>query len=99
MSETQSRQDSGQDSIDQRTFSTGNDLVVAILDAIADAAGLDAAELNTPLYDVIDPDALAKLFHTLDGSVDGYVAFTYEGYRIVAYSDGTVQVYDEESDE
>lgn len=72
---------------------SSDDLVVAILDAVADAAGVDPSALDKPLYEAIDPDALSKLFHTLDGSVDGYVAFTYDGYRVIAYSDGSVQVY------
>lgn len=75
---------------------TSESLVIAILDAVADAAGVEPAALDRPLYEVIDPDALSQLFHTLDGSVDGYVAFTYYGYRVVAYSDGSVEVYEQD---
>lgn len=74
---------------------TSEALVSRVIEAIADTAGVDPAALDQPLYDVVDPDALAKLFHTLDGSVDGYVAFTYADYRVLIYSDGSVQVYEE----
>lgn len=95
MSESSSQPDHSTEPVHQNEPPSGNDLVVAIVDAVADAAGVDASALDTPLYDAIDPDALSKLFHTLDGSVDGYVAFTYDGYRVLAYSDGSVDVYDD----
>lgn len=69
-------------------------LVTTIVSAIADAAGTEPAALDRPLYEAVDTDALAKLFHDLNGSVDGYVAFNYDQFRVFIHSDGTVQVYD-----
>lgn len=92
MSESPSHTNNRTDPINQNDQLSTDDLVVAILDAVADAAGVDPSELDQPLYEAIDPDALSNLFHTLDGSTEGYVAFSYHGYRVIAYSDGSVQV-------
>jgi hypothetical protein len=47
-------------------------------------------KLPEPQYDVIDPAALDQLFAGRDTA--GCVRVTYCGYRVTAYSDGTVDV-------
>lgn len=65
-----------------------------IVETIADAEGIAPTDLDTRLYDVIEPDALNKLFHQQeDGSAtDGVVTFPFEGYTVTVYSDSSVEV-------
>ncbi|UPV99366.1 hypothetical protein M0R88_12625 [Halorussus gelatinilyticus] len=70
-------------------------LSTAVIDAVADAADLDPAELGTPLYDQIDPDALDNLFsdrHNGTPRGSGHVVFTLLDYEVTVYSDGSVVV-------
>jgi hypothetical protein len=70
-------------------------LSTAVIQAVADAADLEPAELGTPLYDQIDPDALDNLFSDRhDGTPrgGGHVAFTLLDYDVTVYSDGHVVV-------
>ncbi|NHN58079.1 MULTISPECIES: HalOD1 output domain-containing protein [Halorussus] len=72
-------------------------LSAAVIDAVADAADVDPAELGTPLYDKIDPDALDSLFSDrYDGAPrgSGRVVFDLRGYEVTVYSDGYVVVRD-----
>ena len=62
---------------------------VAVIDAVANAAGREATELP-PLYETVDPDAIDSLFdHRHQRSVPGECrfAFAYAGYDVVI-SDG-----------
>lgn len=62
----------------------------AIVEAIADKEGLDPVELTPPLYEVIDPDALERIF--ADTSTVGSVTFTYENYEVTVRSDDHISV-------
>lgn len=73
---------------DGRQDETDATLSSAVLAAVADREGVEPAELDRPLFDAIDPDALDALFDR--GS--GRVRFTYLGYRVVAHSDGRVDL-------
>lgn len=67
----------------------------AVIDAVADAADVDPADLGTPLYDVIDPDALDNLFsdrHNGMPRANGHVSFSLLGYDVTVYSGGQVVV-------
>lgn len=59
-----------------------------VITAVAEKEGVDEADLETPLYDVIDPDALDTLFR--GGS--GTVRFEYLEYVVTVDSDNTVEV-------
>lgn len=63
----------------------------AIVEAVADREGCEATELDPPLYGVIDPDALERLFEPADRP-EGRVTFPYNGYRVVVTADGDVAV-------
>lgn len=66
-----------------------------IITAVADREGVDPTELDPPLYEAIDPDALNTLFgnqQSSDYRVDGWLSFTYAGYDITVAGDGTVRV-------
>ncbi|WP_137283362.1 HalOD1 output domain-containing protein [Halorussus salinisoli] len=70
-------------------------LSTAVIHAVADAADVDPAELGTPLYDQIDPDALDNLFSDKHNGMprgSGHVVFSLLDYEVTVYSDGYVVV-------
>lgn len=67
-----------------------SDLSTKVLESLATEMGCSPLDFETPLYDVIDPDALNALF--AGGSQNGHVEFTYNNYRIVADATGDVRV-------
>lgn len=66
----------------------------AILHEVSAQTGVPPAELNPPLYDVIDPDALETLFR---GST-GQVSFEYHGFLVTVDHAGTVTLQPTESE-
>jgi hypothetical protein len=73
-------------------------LTTTVVRAVADAKGVDPLELEECLYDVIDPDALERLFApTEDGARRGVVVFRLAGCRVEV--DGTDRVVAERVDE
>ena len=72
-----------------------DDLTVEIIHRISTIEGVDGPELESPLYDSIDPDALEKLVSGTERRGDGAelnVSFTYLGYRVTVTGDGEVSV-------
>lgn len=66
-----------------------------VVEAVATREGVDPTELRPKLNDVVDPDALDRLFS--DGSATreaptGHVEFRYCGYDVTVFSDGRVDV-------
>ena len=70
-----------------------------VLDAIAERKGVDPIDLDAPLNDVIDGDALDRLFSATHEDRDGHVRveFTYVGYDVVVAGDDDVAVTVEEA--
>ncbi|WP_227380708.1 HalOD1 output domain-containing protein [Haladaptatus halobius] len=69
-------------------------LTEQIVTAITDAADTSHRELP-PLYEVIDPDALDRLFTPIyEGATRSNVRvrFAYAGYEVVVHSSGDVTV-------
>ncbi|WP_440765060.1 HalOD1 output domain-containing protein [Natronorubrum sp. DTA7] len=69
----------------------------AVIEAIAAREGVDVTDVEPPayepLYTVVDPAALDKLFRTSSAVCpDAFVTFEYEGYEVVVHSDGRVEV-------
>lgn len=65
----------------------------AVVEAVARAEGVDPTEIETPLYEVVDPDALDDLFafrHTHGRASKVRVHFTYYGYEVRVHDDGEV---------
>lgn len=62
---------------------------LSVIEALSDATGSDPTELE-PLYHVIDPEALDRLFQ--DSSGDARVQFTYDGHAVEVRSDGCVVI-------
>jgi len=74
-------------------------LTVQIVDAVADAAGVDPLDLP-PLYDTVDPDLLADYVdrcRRLGGPSDR-VAFDYADHRVEVTTGGAVEVLSLEPD-
>lgn len=72
----------------------------AVTYALMDGADDAPLEQQTPLYDVVDPDALDDLFRTDrnfdDGGASGRVTFKYEGYDVTVRADGEIVLRDTE---
>jgi len=66
-----------------------------IIDAIAEAAGSEPAEVPT-LYEYVDPDAIDALFERHDGSEDAeaVLGFTVDAWNVFVRADGKVRVCD-----
>ncbi|WP_170977451.1 HalOD1 output domain-containing protein [Halorussus salinisoli] len=64
-----------------------------VITAVAEETGNDPTEVG-PLYHVVDPDALDRLFSATKGSGrnQGYVAFTFGGCDVVVSGNGDVDV-------
>lgn len=64
---------------------------VAVVEAVADAEGVDPVGLETPLYEAVDPDALEALVGASGhGGFEGYVSFVYCGYDVTVDPRGGV---------
>lgn len=63
----------------------------AVVEAVADAEGVDPIELDVPLFAAVDPDALDALFREHDRSL-AMVQFVYHGYRITVYGDEQLEL-------
>jgi hypothetical protein len=62
----------------------------AVVQAVATVEGVEPVDLDVPLFSVVDPDALDRLFES--PSDDLAVTFRYHGHDIELASDLTVAV-------
>ena len=70
----------------------GRSMSQAVIDAVAAVENTPPAELTPPLYDVVDPEALDKLFPGKPPL--GKVVFNYNSYEVSVDADGYVAVMD-----
>ncbi|ELY43822.1 HalOD1 output domain-containing protein [Natronorubrum sulfidifaciens] len=66
-----------------------------VIEAVANADDVDPAGLEPPLYDVVDTNALDRLFEpTASGTTArrGQVSFRYRGHEITVHSSGRVDL-------
>lgn len=61
-----------------------------IVKRVAAQQGVDPLDLDPPLYDAIDPEALDKLMNGSDGQLR--VEFVYQGYTITVNRGGSVSL-------
>lgn len=61
-----------------------------IVEAVAEREEVDPEDLESPLYEAVNPDALNSLFED-DHSSTGAVSFMYKGYRVVVDSSDAVR--------
>lgn len=69
-----------------------NDLVLEIVETVAEREGVEITELESPLHEAIDTDALESLFAT--PQMDASVTFAYCGYSIRVDDSGEIRVSD-----
>lgn len=67
----------------------------AVIDALAEASGVEPVDLP-PLYDVVDPEALDRLFRDRDdeGALGRVLAFSVEDWNVFVADDGSIRVCD-----
>ncbi|WP_227373694.1 HalOD1 output domain-containing protein [Haladaptatus halobius] len=85
---------------DDRDSSGDERLSLRVVRAIAEYEETDPTEIRPVLYDIIDPDALDSLFEeTQNGNARarGHVAFDYGRREVIVYSDGRVELVEQES--
>jgi hypothetical protein len=66
-----------------------------IVEAVADAKGVEPLDLNERLYDIVDPDAIAKLFvggARSGAPVQGEISFVLDDCVVTVAHDMTVAV-------
>lgn len=66
----------------------------AVLYEVSKKTGESPKELNPPLFDVIDPEALDSIFR----ADTGHVSFEYHGYVVTVSHAGTVNLEPAEAD-
>jgi len=71
---------------------TSAKLSEAVIVAIAEKEGVDEQELDSPLFEVINPDALDSLFRNSGGRVQ----FEYLDYQVTVNDNGVVDVVEAE---
>ncbi|QCS41689.1 HalOD1 output domain-containing protein [Natrinema versiforme] len=62
-----------------------------VVEGVAAHEGVDPVELEPPLHEVIDTDALDALFQST-GDSSATIEFTYRGKRVCVDDSGQVQV-------
>ncbi|MFB6141369.1 MAG: HalOD1 output domain-containing protein [Halosimplex sp.] len=67
----------------------GTDISVDVIETIAAVTGTDPLAMTPPLYEVIDTDALDRLY---ERGADAAVEFEYAGHTVAVDADGTVTV-------
>lgn len=80
-----------QKEIDMRSGHAGEKLSLAIVSAVAEHEDIHEREFIEPLYDSMDPEALATLFQ----GCSGRVTFQYLGYRVTVDHEHNVTVAEE----
>ena len=91
---TQSRRRQSDASTETAQRQTSDTLPTAIAVRVAEQKGVSPERLP-PLYEAINPDALAALFEPTiagDRRAPGHVTFTYSGYRVTVTSRNEIDV-------
>ncbi|WP_435155217.1 DUF7504 family protein [Haladaptatus sp. DFWS20] len=79
----------------QHDLSGPQSLSTTVTVAVADVAGVEPAEIPEQLYDVIDPEALDKLFKPRDDGKQrrgGRLSFSLYGHHVTVRGDGSITV-------
>lgn len=65
---------------------------LAVVEALADAWGVSLLDIDPPLYDVVDLEALDALFDTPGNVTDGHVVFTVDDSEVTVTANADVYV-------
>ena len=76
------------------TLSRSKTASEAVIEAVSEREGVAPAELDRPLYYVIDPEALDRLVECGSRESSVRIDFTYYGYDVTVSSTGDVTVSD-----
>ncbi|WP_227374609.1 DUF7504 family protein [Haladaptatus halobius] len=79
----------------QHDLSSDRSLSTTVTVAVADMAGVEPSDIPEQLYDVIDPEALDRLFESRDDGSPrrgGRLSFTLHGHHVTVRGDGEVAV-------
>lgn len=60
--------------------------------ALAEFKDIEPTDLETPLYDVVDVEALDALFSDTDTDVEGYLRFTIDDCEVFVGSGGEIDI-------
>ena len=74
---------------------TDDSPMIAIINALAEAAGVDPLSLP-PLYDYVDPDAINTLFDDHKGAKDAetLLSFRVDTWNVFVRADGHIRICD-----
>lgn len=77
-------------------FGGPSELIVDIVEVIADVRDLSPTELLPTIYESVDTDGLERVFrpHPNASNRQGWVTFFFRDCRIVVSADGHLQVFD-----
>jgi len=75
-----------------RTTQDDRSLSMTVVECLAEATGVSPVDIERPLYDVVDPDALDRLFTAETEGVGGRVVFELDGHEVTVRDDGSVVV-------
>lgn len=66
----------------------------AVIQRLADHKGIEPDQLETRLFDVIDPDGLDRLFASCRDEATGFpeVRFTYESYEVIVHAPDDIEL-------
>lgn len=67
-------------------------LAVVVSEALATVEDTDPCALD-PLYDVVDFEAVERLFREQDAAAPMSLSFSVDGWNVHVHSDGSIQVY------
>lgn len=71
----------------------GTDPSVAVIQVLAEARGVGVEEIEQPLYDIVDPDALDRLFTGRShANVGSRVVFEFDAHEVTVHADGDILV-------
>lgn len=83
-----------EDEISRYTLTEDETPSEGVIKTVASLEGSDPTALDTPLYTVIDPDALDQLYTRAktDGGNPVSITFAYRDYDVTVRNDGTILV-------
>jgi len=79
----------------QHELGKGRSLSTTVVMAVADVAGVDPADIPEQLYDVVDPEALDRLFEPKETGAPrkgGRLSFSLYGHHVTVRGNGVVTV-------
>jgi len=78
--------------VHRRAGSDSGAVSLAVVEALAEAQDVSPLELDPPLFDAVDPEALDGLFAASDAIVEGRIVFTVDGYEVTVTAENDVYV-------